>query len=319
MGSQVLCTAASGWGASKRGASLGPAALLLEGGKQLGACCGYEIDCIAQEQEAFVSETETPHARFIEEICAFAEKSSVRIAAHSRSGRVPFVLSGDHSSATGIIGGLCCARPEERLGVVWIDAHPDLQSPYTSSSGNVHGMALAAALGLELQSSQSHLTQREEQAWVEWKRLGGGRLRSSDVVFVALRSIDPPEQALISQEQMSTYPTQVVRKSGTRQIAEAICQDLEHCTRVFVSFDIDSVDKSMAPGTGTPVDEGLTIEEAKELNIDLVTLLTRASKLCGWEMTELNPLLDHEGVTVKWAADLLISTLEAYSTSSSST
>ena len=307
----VLSVLASGWGAPKRGTSLGPSAVLLLRGAELREM-KLPLRHVSHTDEALAGPSAMPHAKHLPQVLAFAEQSADHIASLSAKGEVPFVLSGDHSSAAGIIGGLLGAAPQERLGVVWIDAHPDIHSPYTSPSGNLHGMPLAAALGEDYLGLQLHqLEAEEEEAWSRWKGIGKRQLLCSDLVFIGLRSIDPPEAALIEREQIRCFSVEELRNSGVARICDEVCGLLSHCDRVYVSFDVDSVDKSEAPGTGTPVEQGLSIAEARDLNLQLVRQLSGAAKLCAWEMTELNPLLDQQAYTVTWASDIFIAALKA--------
>lgn len=326
----VLCIAASELGAGTRGASQGPEQALSVALTDHAVWDGVldpsqlfrslQKKYIPSTQEALQQPSSSLHAKYIREIAAFCERTCAVIQNISTQGNVPFVLSGDHSTAAGIIGGLLQAAPTEKLGVIWIDAHPDLQTPYTSHSGHVHGMALAAALGEDNRAEQKNQPETAEiAAWTQLKSLSGQRLKAEDVVLVAARSIDPPERAFIQRKQMHVLSVAELRQKKHSNVAAITYKKIRavlcKCTRIFVSFDVDSMDKALVPGTGTPVEEGLSFEEALGLNHNLIRVLTQEGRLCGWEMSELNPWLDKQGRTVKKAAHVLNTVLDAYMSS----
>jgi arginase len=206
-------------------------------------------------------------------------------------GQFPFVLSGDHSNAGGTIAGIKQAFPLARLGVVWIDAHADMHSPYTSPSGNMHGMPLATALGednLECKINDPSPVTRDS-----WIKLKGHqqRVRPEDIAFIGLRSTEQPEDYLIEKYGMAVYRVAKVRELGIARVVAQVLEQLKDCDMVYVSFDVDSMDPSISVGTGTPVPGGFDESEAKQL----LELFADAPPVRCMEFTEINPLLDKGG------------------------
>jgi arginase len=212
------------------------------------------------------------------------------VAAASAGGEIPLVLGGDHSVALGTLGGL--AKAHGPGGVLWVDAHPDINTPETSPSGNVHGMALAAALGLAGPEFES-------DAW-------------------PLPAVDPRRVALIGTRQLDDGERRLLREAGVRVftmseidrigIERAVRESLDRVSGggfVHVSFDMDVLDPEIAPGVGTPVRGGLTYREA-HLALELVA----ESRLTGsLEVVEVNPILDRENTTALTAVELVASAL----------
>lgn len=200
----------------------------------------------------------------------------------------PVIISGDHSNAGGTIAGIKTAYPKKRLGVIWIDAHADLHSPYTSPSGNVHGMPLATALHEDNLKNQNN-TPEDETVW-HWNELKGSnqRVKPSDLFFVGVRDTEPPEDALMAQYGMPNISTGELRKNGVARVAQQAREHLKDCDMIYISFDVDSMDPEISQGTGTPVPGGLTEEEARELILHLL----EDPRVGCFEVTEINPLLD---------------------------
>ncbi|GLX68253.1 arginase [Paenibacillus glycanilyticus] len=203
------------------------------------------------------------------------------------AGRFPFVLGGDHSLAMGTLAGLTARH--RKLGVIWIDAHADMNTESTSPSGNMHGIPLAVALG-RAQLSLSHLLP------------GAGTVAPGNIVLIGARDLDPPEEALIWAEGITCYGVADIRRQGMASIvAQALNQAGLGMDGIHLSFDIDSIDPSEAPGTGTPVQRGLTADEAREA----LRLLASSAALCSAEFVEVNPLLDRNDQTSKLAIELI--------------
>ncbi|MCM3626456.1 arginase [Paenibacillus glycanilyticus] len=207
------------------------------------------------------------------------------------AGRFPFVLGGDHSLAMGTLAGMTAHFP--RLGVIWIDAHADMNTELTSPSGNMHGIPLAVALG-RAQLTLSHLLP------------GAGTVAPGNIVLIGSRDLDPAEEALIRSEGITCYRMADIRRLGiTKVIAEALRQAGNETDGIHLSFDIDSIDPSEAPGTGTPVRQGLTSDQAREA----LRLLALSARLSSAEFVEVNPLLDQADQTAKLAIELIESFL----------
>src|SRR5690606_35612126 len=181
----------------------------------------------------------------------------------------PIVLAGDHSTAAVTIMGIKAAEPHKKLGVIWIDAHADLHTPYTTPSGNIHGMPLAMCLGIDNKDCQINNPGEEAIAyWEKIKTIGGvePKIIADDIVYIAVRDTEEAEDLLIKKHQIKNFPIHEIRDKGIISIAEKALKKLQNCDQIYISFDVDSMDPSISRGTGTPVSEGLTVEEAIQLN-----------------------------------------------------
>ena len=207
----------------------------------------------------------------------------------------PIVLSGDHSSALGTISGLKAAHPEKKLGVVWIDAHADLHSPYTSPSGNIHGMPLAAALGIDNMDCQVNTPGELTNAhWNSMKNLSvdGPKILASDLVFFGLRDFEDAEKKLIESKNIKSYKVEELRYRGLPLCVDEAIMQLKDCDIIYISFDVDSMDcDSVSYGTGTPVPIGFFPNEI----MSIIDQFLATKKVACIEFTEVNPLLDNKG------------------------
>jgi len=226
----------------------------------------------------------------------------------------PIVLSADHSSATGVIAGVKQAYPEQRIGIIWIDAHSDAHSPYTTHSGNMHGMPIGAALGLDaqarelIQQAPNPLPEPAQKQWQHFKELGGlcPKVLPEDLVFIGVRYFKPEHSALIEHLKIKLYSVDEVRQNKIQNIINAIHQQLQHCDKVYVSFDVDALDCDVVSnGTGTPEPNGLFIEEV----VELMQGFAHNPKLCCLEISEVSPVLDHKGNAMAEAAWQVLNTL----------
>ncbi|TCI70287.1 MULTISPECIES: arginase [unclassified Exiguobacterium] len=207
------------------------------------------------------------------------------VAADIEANRFPLIVGGDHSMAIGTLAGLAKTGP---YGVIWVDAHADLNTGETSPSGNIHGMPLAAAMGL----GDIRLTE-----------VGGRepKLAPEHLVYIALRDIDEGEMRAIKQLGIKVVTVEEVRTRGVEIImAETIEYLRDRVDRFYLSFDMDSLDAQLVPGTGTPVDGGLTAEEGKTILAEAM----KADELIAIEIVELNPALDQEDTTAQLAFSL---------------
>ncbi|MDH5598838.1 MAG: arginase [Cyclobacteriaceae bacterium] len=285
------------FGAGKRGASLGIDALhyaAIEKGSKL--FDKYKSEQITIEHNSSFSNPTTPNAKYIDRITEVVETLSKKIKETISENYFPIVIAGDHSTAYGTITGIKASRPEKKLGLIWIDAHADLHTPYTSPSGNVHGMPVAAAAGIDnLEHKRNTILPETKIAWDKLKSTGGinHKIDLSDVVIIGGRSIEPEEESLMQQYGIRNITVEEISLKGAKSIALEALKRLENCDLIHVSFDVDSLDVSISEGTGTPVPGGLSLEEAMTINQTLVN----DSKVCCWEIVEINPLLE-EGNTM---------------------
>ncbi|WP_341837297.1 arginase [Chitinophaga pollutisoli] len=207
----------------------------------------------------------------------------------------PVIISGDHSSGIGTISGIKAAFPDKTLGVIWIDAHADIHSPYTTPSGNLHGMPLAAVMHQDNLSCRiNDVNTHTAAAWELLKTLGapGVKLHPEHLVYFGVRDTEPAEDKLIEQLGIQNYTVAQVRQLGIQHcIAEAL-ERLAACDMIYVSFDVDSMDcDQISDGTGTPVPEGFASGEI----ISMTEAIFRTGKVICYEIVEVNPLLDHRG------------------------
>lgn len=217
---------------------------------------------------------------------------------------IPIVLAGDHSSALGTIAGLKMAYPNKRLGVIWIDAHADIHSPYTTPSGNMHGMPIACSLNEDNKDKQiNKLDDETFDYWEKLKNLGGicPKINYNDLVYIALRDFEAPEEYLIKKNKVRVFNLQEIRKKAVERVAIESLNYLDACDMIYVSFDVDSMDSRISSGTGTPVPNGITEKEAG----NLIYYIMRSKKIVCFEMVEINPTLDKENLMAENAFEIL--------------
>jgi arginase len=279
-------------GAGRRGVDMGPSAIRYAGLHERLEAIGYEVVDWGDVETAVLeatAETDTA-ARYLPEIKAACGRVAHLVGMALDDGALPLVLGGDHSVALGTLGGLAKARGIG--GVLWIDAHGDMNTPDSSPSGNVHGMPLAAAMGLANGRFES-------DAWT---------LPAVDphrVALVGLRALDQHERERIRSLGIKAYTMSDIDRVG---IERAVRESLTHIAGpgfVHVSLDLDALDPEVAPGVGTPVRGGLSYREA-HLALELVA----ESGLAGsFEVVEVNPILDRENATASLAVELVASAL----------
>jgi arginase len=293
--------------AGTRGASLGPAAIITAARRQHNPFFGrYPIHSLPDFNHYLDSETPTPYARRINGYVQVFEAISTAVSGMLKRDHFPLIIAGDHGSAAGTIAGIRIAQPNKRLGVIWIDAHGDLHSPYTTPSGNIHGMPLALSLGddnLELQ--RNYPDEYTIATWNSLKNSGSlsPKIKPEDLVFIAVRDTEDEEDALIGRRQIVNHSVETLRRVGVADVIKAIDAQLADCDSIYVSFDVDSMDPEVtSSGTGTPVGNGITPEEAKEI----LTLLSRNPKTVCIEFVEVNPCLDNKVNTMAETAFSLI-------------
>ena len=279
--------------AGTRGSGLGPDAVIAVA-RSKGSTFFRDHAPVRVEDVNFMLDQDVkyPFARRIEGLVNIFERVSNTVSSTLEHGKFPLILAGDHGSAGGTIAGIKAAFPDKRLGVIWIDAHGDLHTPYTTPSGNMHGMPLATALGednLECQSNTPH--PNVVKYWNALKNTGieGPKLSPQDLIFIGVRDTEEQEDAIIERHGIRNHTVADVRLKGAEEIARLCIEQLEHCEMVYVSFDVDSMDPELASyGTGTPVAIGLSPDEAK---VFLHTFACEEKLVC-MEFVEVNPCLD---------------------------
>ncbi len=234
-------------------------------------------------------------AKRIEHVKEQCQRVSDAVKETITSGNFPIVLSGDHSSALGTISGIKAANPEKTIGVIWIDAHADLHAPYTSPSGNIHGMPLAAAMNMDnLGAKINEPGENTAKQWDELKNIGipGPKIIPAHLVYFGLRDFETAEKHIIDQYEILFFEVEETRAKGLEFCIQKALKQLNSCDQIYISFDVDSLDcDRVSYGTGTPVPIGFSSGEIKEL----LALFITTKKVCCVEFTEVNPLLDNKG------------------------
>ncbi len=286
-------------GAGTRGASLGVDALKLAslefGQYFFGKFKSREI---RDSSRLLYKNPIRTHAKRIKGIIQIFDKLAYAVMNELNQNNFPVVISGDHSSAGATIAGIKMAYPSKKIGVVWIDAHADLHTPYTTPSGNVHGMPLATALGLgNIRNSVNNIEDDVPEYWNYLLNVGNikPKIKAEDLVFIGLRDYEDAERAYIENNNVKIITVQELREKKPKKIAAETLEYLSACDYIYISFDVDSIDSSIIKGTGTPVPNGLTVKEVDVLLKNLV----KSNKIACFEITEINPLLDDRNETAK--------------------
>ena len=292
-------------GAGTRGASLGIDAIKIAA---LDFMSNFFIhfpsEKVPHENKLLYEPIESPYAKRIKGIVSMYERVSKAVNDSIKNNFFPVVLSGDHSTAGATLAGIKMARPKSKLGVIWIDAHADLHTPYTTPSGNLHGMPLAAAINEDNEENAVHqLDEETKKYWNQLKNMGkiAPKVLPEDVVFISLRDYEKEEKHLIDKYGIKVISTNEVRRKGPENIVRAVIRYLGDCTDIYISFDVDSLDSSISKGTGTPVNNGLREREVE----DLISKFMQNRKICCFEIAEVNPTLDKENLMSEIAFNIL--------------
>jgi arginase len=298
-------------GAGTRGASLGVEAMKIAS-LDLNSDFFKQYESIEVENvnELLFDGAKHSYAKFIDGVMIMEERVCLEIYETVWEEDFPLIVAGDHSTAYGTMAGIKKANPQARLGVIWIDAHADFQTPYTTASGNMHGMPLAMACGIDnLECKVNDPRGETLEYWEQIKNVGmpGPKIYPEDIVFISVRDLEKPENYLVNKYNINFIETEDIRKHGAVRIAARALEMLDHCDIIYVSFDVDSMDSRISTGTGTPVPNGLTVDEAKTLNVELA----KSPKVCAWEIVEVNPTLDTENRMAESAFEILEATAKS--------
>jgi arginase len=280
-------------GAGRRGVDMGPSAIRIAGLNQRLQDLGHtvidegDLDIRIPEQ----LKVGDPQTRYLAEIAGANRMLAERVRRVVARGHFPLVLGGDHSIAVGTVSGLAlhARRRRKRLGLLWVDAHSDINTPGTSPSGNVHGMPLAALLGLGPAALSN---------------LGGrfAKVTPDRVALVGIRSVDEGERNHLRGLGVHVYTMADIDRHGIHHVMEQAIADVSRETdMVHVSFDLDSVDPNVAPGVGTPVKGGLSYREAHSV----MESLAEAGVVTSLEVVEVNPILDDRNRSAEFAVELV--------------
>jgi arginase len=277
-------------GAGTRGASLGPEAIRAAArtkGSTLFA--DHEVKTIAHFNELLDRKSPYPFAKNIDGLQQVFVSLAQNISQSIEQNAFPLLIAGDHSSAAGTLAALKKKFPDQRIGVIWIDAHADIHSPYTTPSGNMHGMPIAAALGLDhLDLAKNDL---DTQTQSHWNALKSKAFRPEDLIYIGVRDTEAEEEAVMAQLGLRNITVQELRQKGLENCLQEITQSLAACDLLYVSFDVDSIDPlETSYGTGTPVANGISFAEANTL----LQFFAQDPRLCALEIVEVNPCLDDE-------------------------
>ncbi len=303
----VLVTCTSEICGAKRGGSLGIGAMQTaarQAGR--GFFSQFLTRRVPDANEVLDAPPKKPFAHYVDALLPIYDRLAATVADVLQEGGFPICLTGDHSTGGALIAGIKRAFPDQRLGVIWVDAHADLHSPYTTPSGNMHGMPLAIALDVDNLEHQRNDPHSETRAhWETLQAMGGVQpmLKPQDLVFIGLRSYEAEEAYLIREHEIRHHGVEGARRQGMEAVTQQVLRELSDCDQLFVSFDVDSMDpKLVGDGTGTPVPGGFSEGEAGQL----LHKLLRDPRVIAFEVTEVNPTLDTGGNRMGEAAFRLL-------------
>lgn len=282
-------------GAGRRGVDMGPSAIRLAGIRESLARLGHDVidDGNLGVPSPESQEIGDPNARYLTLIYHVCNRLRLRVMRALGAGDTPLVMGGDHSIAVGSVSGVSEFYRErnEKIGLIWVDAHADMNTPDISPSGNVHGMPLACILGM----GPERLAE-----------MGGfaPKVDRDKVALIGLRNLDEREKQLVRQSGVHAYTMRDLDERGMRAIAaEAIAQVSSGTAGFHLSFDLDGMDPMVAPGVGTPVKGGINWREAHLL----MEMVSDSQRMTSMEITELNPILDVRNESGQVAVDMALS------------
>ena len=281
-------------GQRRRGVDMGPSAIRAAELRTLLQDLGHEVQDRGNLSVA-IPETQPEgdgSARFLSEIAETCGEVSQRVSSFVGEGATPVVLGGDHSIAIGTLAGVSTAlRGQHDVGLLWFDAHADMNTPATTPSGNVHGMALASVVGL----GDPRLANLAGRAPI---------IEPANVALIGVRDIDSEEKANVRDSGLHVFTMRDVDELGMRRVIEsAIGHITQHCSRFHVSIDMDFLDPLEAPGVGTPCPGGVTYREG-HLAMEMIA---DSGCMCSFEVVEVNPILDTANATSRLAVELALS------------
>ena len=259
---------------------------------------------------ATAGQSTTPHARHIPTIAGVMHDAAHLVCTTLQQDCFPLVLAGDHSTAASTIAGIRRAHPQSRLGVIWIDAHADIHSPFTTPSGNMHGMPLAIACRHDnLSEAINDPDPQTRQLWTDLQDLHGQEspaINFRDLIYVGVRDTEDAEDVTLASKSIPVISTAEVRSDGAIKAANRCLSHLADVDLIYVSFDVDAMDSTICKGTGTPVPGGLWAHEA----VLLLRTLLADPRVCCWEICEINPYLDELNTLAEVSLGIFRSGLE---------
>lgn len=284
-------------GAGRRGVDMGPSAMRIAGLEQKLEQLGYKVEDTGDISIEIMEKQKlhNPKLRYIDEILKTSKILAARVEKVLAQNKFPLCLGGDHSMALGTIAGISsyCKKNKLTLGVIWIDAHTDMNTDETTPSGNIHGMPLAASMGM----GNNELVNFYGFA---------PKLKPENCAVIGARSIDMNERLNIKKLNLNVYTMSDVDKLGIHRIISRVLKQFkEKVDHIHVSFDVDSIDPNFAPGVGTPVPGGLNYREAHLL----MESIAECGCMSSLEVAEVNPILDLHNSSAVFAADLIASSM----------
>jgi len=282
-------------GGGRRGVDMGPSAIRIAGiGERLTALGCTVVD--RGDVVAPIPETQTerdPRKKYVREIARVCQKLYQQVLQAHEEKALPVVLGGDHSLAAGSVGASAdfAAAHDGEIGVLWVDAHGDMNTPASTSSGNVHGMPLAALLGPEP---------------AELSKIGARspKIRAEKTVLIGVRNLDPNERERVRESKIHVFTMKDIDRYGIATVMERALAIAGAGTHgIHVSFDLDVCDPVIAPGVGTPVKGGLDYREAHMV----MEMVADSGRLMGLDLVEVNPILDSQNQTATLAVELVCS------------
>jgi len=282
-------------GQSRRGVDMGPSAVRVAGLEARLEAIGHVVEDAGNVAVAIPEQKKegAPHAKYLREITATCTKSAELVLKTLEAGKVPLVLGGDHSVAAGTVAGVAefYRRQNQKIGLIWIDAHSDMNTPDTSPSGNVHGMPLAAIMGLgpaELGNIFNF----------------SPKVRPENCVLVGIRDVDAHEKENIRKAGVEVFTMRDIDERGMRAVMEEALRMAGRGTAGYhISLDMDWIDPEDAPGVGTPVWGGATYREA-HLAMEIIA---DHGRMMSFEIVEVNPVIDEHNQTADLAVELSLS------------
>ena len=297
-GSIAIIGAPLDLGAGRRGVDMGPSALRVAGIGRRIAELGYDVEDLGNvpvQQAESLSDAGPPNAKYLHQIAATCTRLGDLVAQAMNNGKAPLVMGGDHSIAAGTIAGVArhFRNNEAKIGLVWIDAHTDMNTPEISPSGNVHGMPLACCMGL----GPAELVEL----------LGfSPKIDPRNVALVGIRDVDITERQIVRQTGVHTFTMRDIDERGMSAVMrEAISIAMLGTAGFHLSLDMDFVDPQHAPGVGTPVRGGGTYREA-HLAMEMIN---DSGGMVSMEVVEVNPVIDERNRTAELAVELVLSAL----------
>jgi len=294
-------------GAGTRGSSLGVDSILIEASTRMKT---FFINTpsinIIDKNDFLFKKSKYKWAKYAAPLIEVYKDISKKIISVLNKKRFPIIFSGDHSNAYGSICGLKKFYSKDEIGVIWIDAHADLHSPYTTPSGNIHGMPLAMALNEDnFRFEIGDVNKETTEVWDKLKKINNiyPKIKPKNIAYIGLRDTEKEEDYLINKHKINVFNPKKVREIGVDNVIKTIKNDiLKECKHIYISFDVDSLDsEKVSAGTGTPIKNGLLIDECKVM---LKSFYNWDKSRC-LEITEINPLLDKKNKMTKSIFDIL--------------